>query len=54
MKSEKKETRINLFPVFEHMFGISKINSKEKLNALIAELRENPDEVISFEKLIEK
>lgn len=52
----KKETRIPLHNILESMYGIGKINSKEKLQELIAALEEdvriNGDKEIDFQKFV--
>lgn len=43
--------RIPLHHILEEMFGLSQIDSKEKLDQLIKELEEMPDFEIDFSKI---
>ena len=51
----QNKTRIPLFHILEEMFGISQIDSKDKLNELLKKLESLPPEIlnkpIDFSKL---
>ncbi|MCX6792916.1 MAG: hypothetical protein NTY12_02730 [Candidatus Falkowbacteria bacterium] len=42
--------KVSLDELLEEMFGISEITDKKDLEKIVAKLRENPDQVINFQK----